>query len=268
MYHQFPVDLPSTLFDCLASFSGVTDASLRKTEVLLLGRLRPERCRQASLGYDEYFYSCLETRLEAYYKWYDREFNYYGPNVQDILKYDAGGNLEFAEQNGKRKSMGIEATIARTRSGGPFFSFSGSLFEVKNLYQDGVWYNDWSDVQCTFSFAAGFRPWCGHTISLSIQGSGGRPYCPQKITLDCINRRIAHFDSSAEFFARRLDPLVSASVRYAFTRQIHGISVETSIEILNAFNYLPTLEYRFNGERFVEIKPFSITPILGCRILL
>ena len=77
-----------------------------------------------------------------------------------------------------------------------------------------------------------------------------------------------NYDSTSAFFERRLDPLIAANVRYSFTRKIHGVTIESSMEILNAFNYQPTLEYRFNGDRFVEIKPFSITPILGLRVFL
>jgi hypothetical protein len=245
----------------------MTDDSLRKTETTLLSRLQPEQCWQTSIGYDKSLAQGIETRLEAYYKWYDREFNFYGPDFQQILTYGADGTLRFAAQNGKRMARGIEATVERLHVKGLFYSLSGSLFDVKDRYNDGTWYNDWSNVGYTYSLSLGSQFGNGHALAFSIQGSGGRPYCPQIIIADCIKRKIALYDSSTIFYNQRLDPLMTANVRYSFTRRIRGAVFETSIEILNAFNYLPTLEYRFNGDRFVAIKPFSITPILGCRVL-
>jgi hypothetical protein len=44
------------------------------------------------------------------------------------------------------------------------------------------------------------------------------------------------------------------------------MEVEAFIEALNIFNYTPTLEYKFNGVRFVEVKPFGFTPIIGVTV--
>jgi hypothetical protein len=36
--------------------------------------------------------------------------------------------------------------------------------------------------------------------------------------------------------------------------------------VLNVLDYTPTLEYKWSGNRFVEVKPFNITPILGATV--
>ena len=45
-----------------------------------------------------------------------------------------------------------------------------------------------------------------------------------------------------------------------------SLSMETFVEILNLFNSRPTLEYRFNGQTFQEVKPFGTVPIIGVKV--
>ena len=71
---------------------------------------------------------------------------------------------------------------------------------MNNRYGGEQWYNDRTDVRSTFSLSAGERLFQDHTLSLSVHGTGGRPFRPETIDLDCIERKYAAPDSSVAFF--------------------------------------------------------------------
>ena len=268
LYHQFPTDMPSNIFDYFSSWAGLSNDSLQAREERFLKQLQPLRCWQASCGYDRKFFSSVETKAEAYYKWYDREYNYLNPTLQEVFAADAKGATVLQEQTGKRKAYGVELTIGDRHDRHFFYCLSGSLFDVQNRYDDGSWHNDWANVRSTFNFSGGGRLFSHHVLSASLRGSGGRPLCAQTIAIDCMGRKSAQLDTTASFFSRRLDDMISANVRYGFTNKILGAEVETFVEILNLFDYKPTLEYRFNGDHFIEVKPFGFTPIIGCTVIM
>ena len=162
----------------------------------------------------------------------------------------------------------MELSLGNQRDSTFFYSLGMSLFDVENLYEDGSWYDDWANVRYTYSVSLGLRLLGDHVVSFSFQGAGGRPYCPEKIAMDCIQRKSAVYDSAAGYFSRRLDRLVAVHLRYSFQKRIRRLEIESSLEILNMLDYRPTLDYRFNGDRFIAIKPFGFTPIVGCKIRL
>ncbi|MBN1128813.1 MAG: TonB-dependent receptor plug domain-containing protein [Chitinispirillaceae bacterium] len=264
LYRQFPTELPSIIFASLSpSLSG---DSLIRIERRLLRRVEPQRLWQGSLGYDRFFSARHEFRVETYYKWYEREYDLVTPDLRRVLFWNERGELTMADPEGKRRAMGVEASLCSHDTKSFFYSVGGSLFDVKNRYRDGSWRNDWTDVGYTFGVSLGARLLNSHTISFSLQGAGGRPFCPEKILADCIDRKFATYDNETPWFSERLDKIVNASTRYTFSRRIGPLKTEAFIEVLNALDYTPTLEYKFNGDRFVEIKPFSITPIAGCSV--
>jgi hypothetical protein len=266
LYHQFPTEMPSNIFDYFSGNAGLSNDSLQAREEGLVKRLQPLRCWQASCGIENVFSEALETKAEAYYKWYDREYNYLSPTLQDVFTVDITGAAALREQNGQRRAYGLELTVGNHQGRRFFYNASGSLFDVKNRYDDNTWHNDWTNVRYTFNLSAGARLLKRHMVSASLMGSGGRPMCSQTIVIDCQGRKSAQLDTTASYFSRQLDPLITANLRYCFTDKIFGVEVETFVEILNVFDYKPTLEYKFNGDRFIEVKPFGFTPIFGCSV--
>ncbi|MBN2035874.1 MAG: TonB-dependent receptor [Chitinispirillaceae bacterium] len=262
LYHQFPVEMPSLLFACLPQNSPAD--SLRSLERALLSQVEPQRCWQASIGYDKFLWRQNEVRIETWYKWYDREYDFIAPEAQDILFLDETGALRLRNQDGRRRAYGLEASIRCREAQRFFYALGASLFDVKNRYRDAAWRNDWTNVRYTYALSAGAQLWGGHQVSLSLQGTGGRPFCPERIALDCIGRKTAIYDNTVPYFSRRLDRLVAANARYCFSGRISRLRAELFMELLNALDYTPTLEYKWNGERFIEVKPFKITPIAGC----
>jgi hypothetical protein len=264
LYHQFPTEVPSFAFAVLP-FGAPAD-SLAELERAFLRQSDPQRCWQASLGYNRFIRHDHEVRIETYYKWYDREYGFVVADTQQFFENDRSGTIKMRDQHGKRRAVGIEGSLGNHESQRFFYSLSGSLFDIKNRYDDGSWQHDWTDVGYTFALSCGARLFGSHSISLSVQGSGGRPYCPKIIVDDCVKRKIAVFDADIPYFSQRLEKLVYASMRYSFLHQGGKLRTEGFLEVLNVLDYTPTLEYKWSGNRFVEVKPFNITPILGATV--
>lgn len=266
LYHQFPTDLPTILFDALSANANLPDDSLRTSELSLLAQAKPLRCWQGTLGYRLTPRGLVTSNVEVYYKWYDQEYRFLSPDVQDVVYTTAAGAPAMRPQDGHRRVYGAEVSLVNAVRGWLSCSLGASLFDVKNQFDDAAWYDDWTDVGYTFSAAATASILRNHTVSLSVSGSGGRPYCPELVRVDCVGRRSTSIDTSAGYYSRRLDRLLTTNFRYGFTKRIFGAEAELFIEIINLFNYKPVLEYKFNGTGFQEVTPFGITPIFGISV--
>jgi hypothetical protein len=263
LYHQFPTDLPAIIFNYLSGFPGMSTDSMRASAQKLLGRAEPLRCWQGSVGYDITPGGISRLRCEAYYKWYDREYRFIAPDLQDVLYMTPDGEPALGPQDGNRKAYGLELSVTSARQAWYFYSLGFSLFDVKNRFDNTQWYNDWTNVGYTYSLAAGATFLKYHCFSLSVQGSGGRPFCPEITRQDCIGRIFAGIDKNSPYYGQRLQGLITTNVRYGFTRRMAGVELESNIEIINLLNYKPVLEYKFNGTGFQKVTPFGITPIIG-----
>jgi hypothetical protein len=267
LYHQFPTELPFQVFDFYYwVFPNTSRDSLQHAEKTLLRQAQPERCWQTSVGYDKFLWHSIETRLEAYYKWYYHDYHFLGPGSQEVFYWNTEGHLALQKQNGNRRVYGMELSIGNQDYKSFFYSLSASLFDVKNRYTDGKWYDDWTAVRYTYSVALGACFFRDHTLSFSVQGSGGRPYCPLLIALDCIDRPYLIYDPGVSYYAARMDNLIATNMKYSFTKRIGRFGIGSFIEVLNLLDYKPALEYQFNGVGFTEIKPFGFTPVIGCTV--
>ncbi|MBD3358036.1 MAG: hypothetical protein GF363_12830 [Chitinivibrionales bacterium] len=255
-YNQYPTNLPARLYGLL-HWGG--EPAVREIP-RLLETVKPERCTQTSLSYAQAGIPGLHLYCAAYYKWYDREFNQTSPYGTTVFDWDS---RELGERNGRKWVRGIEAQV-KSRDTRIFnFSCAGSLFDVKIRYTDGTWHDDWTAVRYTYSFSAGASIGEHHHVSLAGKGSGGRPYSPRVVHTDCVGRKYDDFDPEADYFSTRLDPLLSFDARYDFTRHIGRAELGVSVEVLNLLNYRPTLDYRFNGGGFEDVRAFGICPIVG-----
>jgi hypothetical protein len=266
LYHQFPTDLPTILFDALAANANLPNDSLRTSELSLLAQARPLQCWQGTLGYRLTPWGLVTSNVDVYYKWYDQEYRFLSPDVQDVVYTTGSGALAMRPQDGRRRVYGAEVSIVNATRGWLSYSLGASVFDVKNQFDNAGWYDDWTDVGYTFSCAATAAILHDHTVSLSVSGAGGRPYCPELVKADCVGRRSASIDSTVAYYSRRLDRLLTTNFRYGFTRRIFGAEAELFIEIINLLNYKPVLEYKFNGTGFQEVTPFGITPIFGISV--
>jgi hypothetical protein len=255
LYHQFPTEVPLLLFNNLSNLRYLTGDSLEKKEIRLLKHVKPYRCSQYGIGYKTWLMDQFFIKGDLYYKWYDREFLYTNPSYISIMEMSRDGVYRISNQNGKRKSMGIELMFNNGDRHWYYFSLGGSIFSVFNKYKNGLWYQDWTDVQYTFSVCSRVSLLKHHTVSLTASAMGGRPY-----TTPSYNA------TQSGWYNDRLDRICYVNFQYVYSTKIRGLYLEGSIEIMNLFNAQPALDYRFNGERYIKITPFKITPILGVAI--
>lgn len=263
LQHQFPTDMPSLFFYFFSYDTTLSDDEAAITTRSFLRQLQPLRCFQTALSHiwEEISWLHLETGL--YFKWYDREYHYVSPKIQEVFTYDERGQPILTEQNGRRKSFGVECMISGEYNGFFTYSAGGSLFDVKNRYRNGRWYDDWTNVRYTGALSLGCNLFKRHRMSVSARVHGGRPYCSEIIVADCIGRRSSVFEPGQQYYARRFDRLLATHVRYGYHRLIGPLDTEWFVEVINAFNNQPVLEYRFTGKEFQEIKPFGTMPIIG-----
>jgi hypothetical protein len=266
LYHQFPTDLPIILFNYLSAAQDVSPDVILQREYDLLHGAEPLRCWQGSLGYEVSLWNQVRTKVEVYGKWYDREYPFFAPGMQEVIALSSDGKASLVPQNGNRKAYGLELSMSGIQRSWYFYSLGASLFDVKNRFDDSQWYNDWTNVGFTISVSGGITIGRGHSISLSAQGAGGRPFCEQLVLTDCVGRKFAIFDQSRQYFAERLNRLLTTNLRYGYTRRVFSLELESFVEIINLLNYKPVLEYKFNGSGFQEVRPFGITPIVGLSV--
>ncbi|HEX2957687.1 MAG TPA: TonB-dependent receptor plug domain-containing protein [Chitinispirillaceae bacterium] len=259
LYHQFPTEVPLLLFTTFSTRRYLTSDSLEKHELQLLKDVKPYRCQHYGIGYKTILFDHFLIKSDMYYKWYDREFLYTSKSTISVIEMGSNGVYRISSQNGKRKSMGIELMLNNDCLNWYYFSIGGSLFRVLNKYRDGQWYPDWTDVRYTFSISNRISFLKHHMVSLTATAMGGRPYTKQKTQLSFTN-------VGSEWFNDRLDRICYVNFRYVYTTKIRVLHLEGSIEILNLFNAQPALDYRFNGERYIKIVPFGITPIVGIAV--
>jgi hypothetical protein len=268
LYHQFPTEMPSAIFDYLTAFTKIPDDSLKGVQEQFFTHIFPQRCWQSSVGYGTTFLEHLGVKTDFYYKWYDQEFRYLDPYHQEAIYLDNSGRPILGKQNGLRKASGVELSLGDSHDKRFYYSIGLSYFDVQNSYGDGRWFDDWTNIRYTYGLSVGTSLFNGHSLSFSTNGGGGRPYFPEEIQVDCIGRKSVAYDTQNPYGFKRLGNIFNASVRYSFSKKIRAVEVESFIEVLNVFNYRPVLDYQFNGDGFHEIRPFGITPIIGCNLQL
>jgi hypothetical protein len=266
IFHQFPTELPLLLFNDLAIGTLQSENSLQQNMVSLLKKIDPYRSTHYGLGFENNFFDLFTLHSNLYYKWYDREFVFSNPYYISILNNNNDGTYFLSRQDGRRKATGFELMIKNSTNSWYHYSLGSSVFKVLNKYSDKTWYHDWTDVGYTLNISAGCKFLKYHNISLSGSVMGGRPYNRQNISSDCIGRKFPFTENSQVWFEHRLDKIISVNARYACSLKLRNASIQGSIEIMNLLNQQPVLEYRFNGERFVEVTPFGFTPIVGVSV--
>jgi hypothetical protein len=266
LYHQFPTDLPGMVFNYLSLFTGMSTDSILRVEQRLLSQAKPLRCLQGSVGYDITPGGMSRLECDLYYKWYDQEYRFLAPDIQDMLYVKEDGSPGMRPQDGKRKAYGLELTASNARQSWYFYSLGCSVFDVKDMFSDEHWYSDWTNVGYTYSLSVGATVLRRHSFSFSVQGSGGRPYCQEILQSDCIGRLSAVLDKNSPYYSQRLQRIITTNARYCFTMRIAQMELESNVEIINLLNYKPVLEYKFNGTGFQQVTPFGITPIVGLTV--
>lgn len=259
LYYQFPADFSGLVQDMVAA-----DPNFNFANRAPLHQAKLQRCWQASAGFDKEFAGSHLLTIEGYYKWYDREYPFvYPENRRYGEGTDDGFRWRLDDPRGEKKAYGIEFTFQKKKYDHLYYSMSGSLFDVKNKYTDGKWYNDENNVRATVGLSVGWNS-RHHGISLRGSGSGGRPYSP--ITY---NNKYDFYeiDTTKAYYSEFLDPIFSLNLRYSFKIYPRWGNITGYVEVWNLLNYTPTVErYLYSGRGYVDYENQGIMPVGGVTV--
>jgi hypothetical protein len=260
LYYQFPSDFTGLIGSILADNPNQVYENPPQ-----LNQVRLERNWQGVLGYERQFGKNHVLSLETYYKWYDHEYPFATPDERHYGDY-SGGQLVWLFQNpqGKKKSYGVEVQFQKKNFDELYYSFSYSLFTVKNQYVNGQWYNDENNLRNTLGMIVGSNFFKNHGVSLRVNASEGRPYSAIKSLGPTMGYE---YDTAKGYFSERLPPVISAGFRYSFTIERAWGSTTGYIEIWNALNQRTVIERDFDPQNgYNDIRGPGIVPTLGVTV--
>jgi hypothetical protein len=258
LLYQPPAELSGRLYDIMVPNPTIKYATLSFSDIKL------QRNWQAALGYERELPLSHTIKCEAYYKWYDREYERIRPDYFVYQKEwddaaEKGLPLHMSKPQGKKKVYGLELFLQKQRQEGIFYSIGYSLFSSQNRYADGKWYNDENNLQNTLGLTLGARFNKHHEFSVRLAAAQGRPYCA--ITKDPQGK--ADYDPITGFFTKRLDPSFSTNVRYSFILFPKWGTVTGYIEAWNLFDYTPVIRREVGPYSYWDFKSNGIIPLVG-----
>jgi hypothetical protein len=260
LFYQSPADLNARLYDIMTANP---NSNLPKPQ---FEEIELQRNWQAVLGYERELPGSRAIKAEAYYKWYDREYELIRPDylVSNKEIEAAAENhipLHLSPPRGKKKVYGLEILLQKHRQEGFFYTIGYSVFTLKNRYADGIWYNDVNSLQNSLGLTMGAQFNKNHEFSLRLSAGQGRPYC--KIT----HREVYSYDTTAVYFSQRLEPTFTVNVRYSFNLFPRWGTITGYVEAWNLFNYTPVIERVITPwEGYRDFLPNGIIPMVGISI--
>jgi hypothetical protein len=258
LLYQLPADLSGSLYTIMALEPN------SRTPPLDFAQIELQRNWQAAVGYEKELPQSHTIKFEAYYKWYDREYEMVRPGYFAYLQAmnsAAANNTPFHldPPKGRKKAYGFELLLQKQQQKGLFYALGYSLFSVKDRYSDGKWYNNANNLQNTLGLTLGTRFLTHHGISVRLSAAQGRPYC--KI-LPAEHGSVT-FDSTAGYYTERLDPTLSANVRYSFILFPQWGTVTGYVEVWNVINYTPVIRREMGWNGYRDTRSNGIIPLVG-----
>jgi hypothetical protein len=229
-----------------------------------LNEVRLQRNWQGVVRYERQFGQYHLLTFESYYKLYDREYPFIGPDYRRYYDYSGDSLIWlFDKADGKKIAYGLEVLFRKGRFDRFYYAFSYSLFTVKNRYVNGNWYNDENNIRSTAGLTLGSNFAKNHGLSFRLAVAGGRPY--SAITSSGPDNDF-EYDTTKGFYSEQLDPIVTASLRYSFTLNRKWGNLTGYLEIWNLFNQTPVAERYYNGSSgYRDFKPNGILPLAGLK---
>lgn len=270
MYYQTHAELNDIFFQFMVPNPNFDMKSLKLYELEL------QRNHQFVLGYEKYFKDMHYLSAEAYYKLYDREYQYINPyNIAyvDTATSNPANPLydphwyHLNKPRGKKRVYGLELLFQKKKYDSFYYSLGYSLFFAENKYTNGKYYRDKNEMRNTFSCIVGTNFWKHHGLALRIAAMEGRPYVQEKL-VGAGNNKYTVLDTTVEYYSKRFDPMFYLNLRYTFKLYKKWGNVMGYIDILNVLNQSPTTErfFRRSTQKFVERKVNGIMPVAGITV--
>ncbi|MBN1575844.1 MAG: TonB-dependent receptor [Chitinispirillaceae bacterium] len=223
-----------------------------------------QRSRQGVLSWEKQFAPSHSVIVEAYYKWYDREYTLVNPTTylfeEEYL--DAAANnrpWRLSPPRGNKKAYGVELAFLKKQLSGLYYSVGYSLFSVQNRYADGRWRNDSNNVRNNLVLTAGYQFFRHHGISLRVNFHEGRPYC----TVIGFDSEKPVYDTKVGYYTERYEPFLMVSARYNFTLFPKFGTVTGYVDLWNILNKKHLYWKTPEGE---EVRGNGILPVIGITV--
>jgi hypothetical protein len=258
LYYQLPADLSSHLYDLMVQNPNYLLPKPAFWEISL------QRNWQTALAFEKEFSNSKVLNIEAYFKWYDREYTRatpgqyrYEKEFYDAMASDSPWRLE--QPRGKKRVYGIECMFQKKQQKGLYYTIGGSVFSAENRYANGTWYPDENDVRATMNATLGAQFLRHHTVSLRCFTSGGKPYSVIGLNDD----GEYDYDSTKGYNTKRLDPMSSINLRYGFVFFPSWGTITGYVEFWNLLNYQPVVLRYVAWSGYRDFKANGIIPLAG-----
>jgi hypothetical protein len=261
LYYQLPADFSSHLYDLMVTNPNYPHPKPPFWEISL------QRNWQAALAFEKEFSDSRVLNVEAYGKWYDREYTLLDPGqyLYDKEFDDAiatGSPWRLRQPRGKKRVFGIECMFQKKQQKGLYYTVGGSFSSAKDRYANGIWYPDENDVRATLNATLGAQFLRHHTVSLRFSAAGGKPYSVLRLT----SGGYFTYDSATGYNTKRLDPMVSANLRYGFVFFPSWGTITGYVEFWNLLNYQPVIIRTVEASGYRDFRANGIIPLAGIMV--
>ncbi len=261
LLYQLPADLSERLYDLMVPNPNFTSPKPPFWQIEL------QRNWQAAIGLEREFTGSRFLTIEAYFKWYDREYTHVTPDEYEYQEefrdaFTKGSEWRLSPPDGKKRVYGLELSFQKKQQKGFYYAIGWSLFSAMDKYANGVWYSDANDLRTTLGVTLGTEFLRHHSLSVRVSAAGGRPYSVASTNV----QGIFSYDGADGYYTKRLDPSASLTFRYGFNFFPKWGTITGYIEIWNILDYQPVIERTLGAAGYRDVKANGIIPLAGIEI--
>lgn len=230
-----------------------------------MDKLELQRCYQVNAAWTRSFEKWVDAGMEAYGKWYDREYPFFKPYYRSYnyhYYHDENGRpiREFSPPDGRRKVYGTELYVKGT----PWkrFNYRGSfaIFKAQDRYTDGYWYDDTYGLCRKLGLAASVILTKGHSVSASLMAMSGRRYTSD----EACNGNDFGSDGKKDYYDVVLQPIISLSLKYSFRHTFRRCTPGADVDVVNVLNQKIVIDKEYTGnDYYAERRLDGTLPIVG-----
>jgi hypothetical protein len=258
LYYQRIADIFSLGGESTESFGPASPLPINPSAIGL------QRSWQGVVSWQRQLMEQHTLSIEAYYKWYDREYTKWNPIIFQLeMDYQnarqSGASWNPSPPRGNKKAYGMDFSLQNPNWHGCYYGIGYSLFSVKEKYANGSWYDDPENVRSNLAVTLGAEFLKHHGFSLRALIHGGRPYSKDK-TDEVYGNSL---DKSNEYYSERLPMVISIAARYNFSFSPRLGTVTGYVDIWNLLNRTQATRRSYTWNKDGETKENGIIPLLG-----
>ncbi len=228
-----------------------------------------QRNYQATLGYRKEIGTSHIISAEAYYKYYDREYELETPGRYQFMNgldsaLSQGNSYRIPTPSGIKKSYGFELFFQKKIYDKFYYSAGYALMDIKNRYAGGHWYRDELNVKHSLVGIVGSNFLKHHGISFKAKFRSGLPYSKTVFNDTDMNWS---YDSSKDYLSEELDPVFTLDFRYSFRIYRDWGNIMGYVDLMNITGATPVIQKTFNSWMgYNETRSNGFLPVAGVTV--